>query len=132
MASQLGDMVETIVLESFEIIAARKQAGIDAVPKRYEGLQSFADLAIFCQALAFGLGATDPWMVLGAPKREGPSLTKGLHRAPGQGRYSTCLGGQGIMASGRLGAREETARQIRLAKNMVLNEFPQVLRDRKN
>ena len=131
MAAQLGDMVDTIILESVEIIAARKRAGIEAVPKRYEELQSFADLAIFYQALAFDLEAIDPWMVLGVPKREGPSPTKDLieHRA----RDATLLASMAKASwpQGDLELARKLPEKFSLAKDMVLKELPQVLRDRK-
>ena len=60
------------------MLFARRAAGINIPPNKYEDIVNYADLRGVMQAMAYELQEEDPWLILGIPKFEGPLPSKDL------------------------------------------------------
>ena len=111
--ARLAEVLEGMVLQSAEIISARHSTGVQMPIKPYSSTRSFADLGATLRGLAFEVGETDPWRILGIPKFEGPIPTKDLVEARVREGETGGQSGQALLGRNGLRSGKGSSRFVR-------------------
>ena len=131
MNSRMAELVETVAMQSAEMIAARLRTGVDRQIKQYRDINTFEDLKALLDGLAFDIKSDDPWKVLGIPKFEGPTPSKDLVENRVRDGVLLASISKSTWAEEDIRRASEIPDAFKVAKDVVLQEMPRVLKELK-
>ena len=129
MNSRMAELVETVAMQSAEMIAARLRTGVDRQIKQHRDINTFEDLKALLHGLAFDIKSDDPWKVLGIPKFEGPTPSKDLVENRVRDGVLLASISTSTWAEEDIRRAPEIPAAFKVAKEVVLQEMPRVLKE---